>query len=161
MIDSQKKSLILGSLAAAGCEILFGLSYVFTKQVASESGVFALLGWRFFVAIAVMSLFIAFRIVKVDFRNKSLKALVAVALWNPCIYFAMETVGIRYSSASESGVMLACIAIAAFFNWTKILFVCGIFNHQFAAFYKRRSISGNSGWKHAIHHINAARKALD
>ena len=56
MIDSQKKSLILGSLAAAGCEILFGLSYVFTKQVASESGVFALLGWRFFVAIAVMSL---------------------------------------------------------------------------------------------------------
>ena len=61
MIDSQKKSLILGSLAAAGCEILFGLSYVFTKQVASESGVFALLGWRFFVAIAVMSLFMSSR----------------------------------------------------------------------------------------------------
>ena len=113
MIDFQKSSLFLGSLAAAGCEILFGLSYVFTKQAASESGVSALLGWRFFVAIAVMSLFIAFRIVKVDFRNKSLKAILAVALWNPCIYFAMETVGIRYSSASESGVMLACIPIVS------------------------------------------------
>ena len=57
MIDSQKSLLFLGSLAAAGCEILFGLSYVFSKQAASESGVSALLGWRFFVAIAAMSLF--------------------------------------------------------------------------------------------------------
>ena len=48
MIDSHKSLLFLGSLAAAGCEILFGLSYVFSKQAASESGVSALLGWRFF-----------------------------------------------------------------------------------------------------------------
>ena len=37
----------IGCLCALGCEILFGLSYAFTKQATESTGAFELLGWRF------------------------------------------------------------------------------------------------------------------
>ena len=33
MNNKKKKNLIIGSLCALGCEALFELSYIFTKQV--------------------------------------------------------------------------------------------------------------------------------
>lgn len=36
-----------------------------------------------------------------------------VALFSPCIYFIAETIGINYTTSSESGVFLACIPVAS------------------------------------------------
>lgn len=35
-----------------------------------------------------------------------------MALCSPCVYFIAETVGIRLTTASESGMFLACIPAA-------------------------------------------------
>ena len=67
MNNKKKKDLIVGSLCALGCETLFGMSYIFTKQVTNLVSPFALMGWRFFIAFIVMSIFIVF----LPFKNSS------------------------------------------------------------------------------------------
>ena len=48
--------ILAGSFCALGCEILYGLSYIFTKQVTAEVSALSLLGWRFLLAFIVMSI---------------------------------------------------------------------------------------------------------
>ena len=103
-----------GVLCALGCETLYGLSYVFTK-LATSAGAdgLELLAWRFLAAFAAMSLCAAFGLIRADLRGKSVRPLLIVALCCPVLYFAAETIGISRTTASESGVFLACIPVAA------------------------------------------------
>lgn len=106
-------SVVIGCLCAAGCEAIFGLSYVFTKQATADASAFALLGWRFLIAFVVMSLCILTGVIKVRLKGKKLRSVLLVALFDPAIYFIGETVGISCTTASESGVFLACIPVAS------------------------------------------------
>ena len=105
--------ILIGCLCALGCEVLFGLSYVFTKQATVTAGALELLCWRFIIAFVVMSILAHVGIIKIDLKGKNLKDLFAVTLFSPVLYFIGETVGIGYTSASESGVFLACIPVAS------------------------------------------------
>lgn len=106
----KPRDSVLGTLCAISCETLYGLSYIFTKQATGCSSEFALLGWRFFVAALAMSLCVLLGLIRMDLKGKP---LLLVALCSPCVYFIAETVGIRHTTASESGVFLACIPAAS------------------------------------------------
>ncbi|MGN0313007.1 MAG: DMT family transporter [Lachnospiraceae bacterium] len=110
---SKQNNLITGCLCALGCETIFGLSYMFTKNATESVSAFALLGWRFFVAMVVMSLCVLVGFIKINLRGKDIKPLLLVALFSPCIYFIGETVGISHTTSSESGVFLACIPVVS------------------------------------------------
>ena len=113
-METKKNSgATIGCLCALGCEVLFGLSYAFTKTATDVASAFALLGWRFLIAFAVMAVLVALRVVKVGLRGKTLCPLLLVALFSPCLYFIGETVGISHATASESGIFLACIPVAS------------------------------------------------
>lgn len=121
-MNQKNKTLIIGGyLSAIVCEILYGLSPVFTKHAANNTGVLALLGWRFLVAFLVMTLCAATGIIKLQLRGKSLKPLFLIALFCPCIYFTGENLGISFTTASESGVFLACIPVTSIIASTLIL----------------------------------------
>lgn len=117
----NQKNNSLGILCAIGCETLYGLSYIFTKQATACASELALLGWRFFLAVLVMSLCVLFGLIKVNLKGKPLKPLLLVALCSPCVYFIAETIGISHTTASESGVFLACIPVASLIASTLIL----------------------------------------
>lgn len=57
----------------------------------------------------MMTLLVAFKIIKVDLREKLSPRVALIALFFPVIYFVCETFGIMMTSASESGLFLACI----------------------------------------------------
>ena len=105
----KENRALSGGLCALGCEVLYGLSYLFTKRTAGAASALALLGWRFIVALAVMSLCVALGLVKIRLRGRRLWPLLRVALFCPCLYFIGETVGIRETTVTESGVFLACV----------------------------------------------------
>ena len=109
----KQNDIILGSLCALGCEALFGLSYIFTKTAIKTASPFALLGWRFLLAYIIMSFCIRLNFIKINLKGKPIKPLLLVALFSPCIYFIGETIGISNTTASESGVILACIPVAS------------------------------------------------
>lgn len=118
---SESNSIIIGCLCALIAEVLYGMSYVFTKQAAEIAGILPLLGWRFLIAFLVMSILTALKIIKINLKGKSLRPLIIVALLSPVIYFIAETLGISKTTASESGVFLACIPVASLIASTLIL----------------------------------------
>ena len=118
---AMQNNVILGCLCALGCETLYGLSYMFTKQATEFASAFALLGWRFFVAAVVMTVVVLCGAVKLNLKGKRLKPLLLVALFSPCIYFITETMGISHTTSSESGVFLACIPVVSLIASTLIL----------------------------------------
>lgn len=101
--------LVFGSLAALGCEALYGLSYIFTKQATDSASPLSLLGWRFLVAFLVMTVLILVGVIHIDLKGKKIRPLLLVAIFDPVLYFIGETFGISHTTASESGVFLACI----------------------------------------------------
>ena len=106
-------NLITGCLCALGAETLFGLSYYFTKQATDLVSPFAFLGWRFLIAAVAMIIGAATGLIKINLKGKNRKPLLLVAFFNPAAYFTMEILGISNTTASESGVVLACIPIAS------------------------------------------------
>lgn len=122
-VMSIKKSndLVIGCVCALGCETLYGLSFIFTKHATGIASEFALLGWRFFVAAAAMSICIAAGLMKIDLKKKSLKPLLLISFFTPCVYFVGETIGVSHTTASETGVFLACIPVASLIASTLIL----------------------------------------
>ena len=117
----RHNNFIIGILCAIGCEVFFGLSYIFTKSATQEASAFSLLGWRFIVAFVIMSVIVLLGIIKINLKGKPIMPLLLVALFSPCIYFIGETIGISRTTASESGVFLACIPVASLVASTLIL----------------------------------------
>ena len=109
----NRKKILLGCLFAFLSETIFGISYIFTKLATDVANTFDLLFWRGIVAFLTMTVCIVLGFVKVDYRGKKIGPLLLISLFNPIIYFIGETFGIKYTSASESGVILACIPIAS------------------------------------------------
>ena len=114
-------NILLGCLCALGCEVLYGLSYIFTKQATESANAFSLLGWRFFIAAIIINICVMLGFVKINIHGKPVKPLLLVALFSPCIYYIAETIGISNTTASESGVFLACIPVVSLVASTFIL----------------------------------------
>lgn len=117
----KQNDLIVGSLCAVCCEILYGMSYIFTKQATEIASVLSLLSWRFFIAFLIMNLLVAIGLLKIHLKGKNLKSLFWVVFCCPVIYFTGETIGIQNTIASESGVFLACIPVASLIASTVLL----------------------------------------
>jgi drug/metabolite transporter (DMT)-like permease len=58
-----------------------------------------------------MSLLIAFKVIKVNYKNKPMKWLIVLAIIEPIIYFIFETYGLQRTSSSLGGLMIALIPI--------------------------------------------------
>jgi len=111
-LGKSKNNLLTGCLCALAAETLFGFSYILTKQVTDDTSVFTLLAWRFTIAFVFMTILIAAGLIKIKIRGKKLRPLFLIALFNPLLYFLFEAKGISLTTASESGVLLACIPVS-------------------------------------------------
>ncbi len=102
----------MGVLAALATEVLYGISFVFTKGITDTIDPFTLLGWRFLVALAVLTALMATRVVRVRLTWSAARPLLALALFQPAIYYVAETFGVMRTTASESGLIISAIPVA-------------------------------------------------
>ncbi|MEH7374512.1 DMT family transporter [Neobacillus drentensis] len=107
----KNKKILIGVLCAAIAEIFYGFSYLFTKNITNSVSPLTLLSWRFIIAFIILNICVLLHIIKVNFKNKSIISLISVAIFQPVLYIIGETFGIKLTSASESGTILACIPI--------------------------------------------------
>lgn len=91
---------------------IFGLSFLFSKKALNITDPFTLLSLRFLIAFIIMSLLAAFKVIKISYKGKPLLTLTLLALMEPITYFIFENYGIKFSSSSEAGLMIALIPIA-------------------------------------------------
>nr|NLI51104.1 DMT family transporter [Propionibacterium sp.] len=101
----------IGVLAAVVTEVLYGCSFVFTKGAVDLITPAALLAWRFVVALAVLGVLVAARVVRLTLTRDSVRPLLLLALFQPLLYYAAETLGVQRTTASESGIIVAIIPV--------------------------------------------------
>jgi drug/metabolite transporter (DMT)-like permease len=101
--------------------VIFGFSFLFTKETLVHLEIFQLLGLRFLIAAVIMAALAAVRVIKIDLNAGKIKAMLPLVLLQPSIYFIGETYGIKLTSSSESGMMIALMPIAIALFSIKVL----------------------------------------
>ena len=110
-MEPNRSRRVKGIILQIIAEVMFGLSFMFTKEATSAASPLQLLSWRFTLAAALFIILIRLGIFKADFRGKDLKAALPLGLLHPICYFLCENKGIELTSASESGTIIATIPI--------------------------------------------------
>lgn len=113
--------VLTGSLCALGCEVLYGLSYLFTKQTAETASPLALLGLAVCCCAGGDEPVCGAGIHSSSVERQTAWAAAARGAVLPCLYFIGETVGIRETTVTESGVFLACVPALSLLASTVIL----------------------------------------
>ena len=91
--------------------IIFGLSFIVTRGALDSLTPLQLLGYRFTFAAIILTILRWMRIIKVDLHNKKLKHLLLLVLFQPVLYFPLETAGVQLTSASQAGMMMGFIPV--------------------------------------------------
>ncbi len=99
-------------LAGLTFSLVFGFSFLFTKEGLELMSPFHLLGFRFAIAFLCLSILRFTGIININLKGKNLKKLFLLALFQPGIYFIFETTGMLYTTSSEAGMMIALIPVA-------------------------------------------------
>lgn len=110
----------LGLLAAMIGNSIFGFSFMFSRMALQAVQPFVLLGYRFVIAFALISLialwarrtgqtgWLRFRL-----SRSGLIRLLPLGVCQPVVYFLCESYGISLTNATVSGVIIALIPIMA------------------------------------------------
>lgn len=99
-------------LTALLSSFIFGLSFLFSKRALSVASPMMLVSFRFLAAFIIMTVLIAFKVIKVSYKDKPMGWLLLLAFFEPVIYFIFETYGLQYTASSIGGLMIALIPIA-------------------------------------------------
>lgn len=106
LVRMTRRSTDLGLLAVAA---VWGSSYLATKEIASPDTVFALLGVRFTLATAVLTVVLCRRLAGVT-RPEAVSGVVGgILLAAVCV---AETYGVTMTSASNAGLIMALTIVA-------------------------------------------------
>lgn len=99
-------------LAGSTFSLVFGFSFLFTKEGLELITPFHLLAFRFSLAFICLSILRFIGIININLKGKNLKKLFLLAIFQPGIYFICETTGMLYTTSSEAGMMIALIPVA-------------------------------------------------
>lgn len=92
--------------------LIIGLSFIFVKIGLKYSNAIDLLAHRFTVAAISIGLLWIFGFIKLPpFNLKKAKSLLLLSLFYPLLFFALQTFGLQYSTASEAGIIFATVPI--------------------------------------------------
>ena len=94
--------------------IIFGCSFIFSKEALSYITPIQLLSYRFFVAAFLLYLLKRLKIININVsleRLNEMRPLLLVSFFQPIAGYYFEMQGIKRLTAAESGIMLALIPI--------------------------------------------------
>ena len=91
---------------------IFGFSFLFSKLAMETADPLVLVAVRFVTAFVVMDLLRRLKVLRIDLKGKKLRPLLLLGLYQPVLYFLFESYGIRETSSSFAGTIIALIPIA-------------------------------------------------
>ncbi len=100
-------------LAALVTTTIWGISFIFSKVALNHADVPVLLAWRFLLAFVLMNVIKFALRLHFDFKRKPVGKLILLGILQPVIYFTCENYGVKLSTATFSGIMIAMVPIAA------------------------------------------------
>lgn len=100
-------SVLISGLSVS---LIFGLSFLFTKNSLDHVPAYTFLSYRFLVAAIGVTILYAARVIRLS--RKPYWRLWRVVIFQPILYFTLETNGLRFTTSSEAGMLIAMIPIA-------------------------------------------------
>lgn len=97
--------------AGIAMSVIFGLTFLFTKEGLRNLSPMVLLAYRFTTAAVVLTILLILKIVKVNYAGKPIKGVIALSVFYPGISFIFETIGMKYISISQAGIMVSLMPI--------------------------------------------------
>ncbi len=100
-----------GMIAATVSFSLFGFSFLFSKAALNLTEPAILLFARFFITFAALNGMLALRLGKLNLRGKNVLPALLLGVIQPVLYFVFENYGLKYTTASFTGMFSASIPI--------------------------------------------------
>ncbi len=92
--------------------IIIGFSFIFIKLALQHSSALDLLAHRFTTATAgLLIYYLFFRRKKPNIQANTIPTLLVLSLFYPIMLFGLQTVGLKYTTASEAGILSATAPI--------------------------------------------------
>jgi len=98
-------------LAGIAFAVIFGFSFLFSKIALDHVSPVGLIAYRFLLAFIVFEILRRLKVIIIRFDRKHWKSWLAVAFFQPILYFLFETYGLARTSSGEAGMMIALIPI--------------------------------------------------
>ena len=108
----RETSSFLPVLCAWLGNAIWGLSFMFTKGALEYASMNVLVSMRFLIASLLMTVWMLVKRQKITFRGKNWKALLLLMLAQ-ILYYRFESLGILYTNATVSGLVLAVVPVVA------------------------------------------------
>jgi len=89
--------------------VIWGFSFMFTRNVVVRINFLSLLSWRFLIAFIAFSILLVCGVFQINLKGKKLWPLVYIAIAEPIIFFTFESMGLYLTSTTESSLMIATI----------------------------------------------------
>ncbi len=106
----QNSNRLAATLALLGAVVLWGSSFVFMKVAVTAMHPFIVVWGRMIIATVILACFYKkFRNVK--YRPGDWKWLLAMALFEPFLYFIFEAYALQNTSASQAGMVTATLPL--------------------------------------------------
>lgn len=99
-------------MAGIGMAVIWGFSFLFTKDTLDHTVPLQLLGYRFATAAVLLTVLKWFGVIRINLKGKSILTLLLLAFFQPGLYFIGETWGVKWTSASEAGMIIALVPVA-------------------------------------------------
>lgn len=111
----MKEKNLWATLVAIAGNVIFGLSFLFSKRALNIEGMtpVILLAYRFAIAFVTMNLILIFYRKGFCLKGKNIKPLIMLGLVQPVLYFIFEDYGLLHSTTTFASVMMALIPIVA------------------------------------------------
>ena len=92
--------------------VIWGFSFLFTKETLDHTFPLQLLGFRFGSAALLLTVLKLTGVIRINLKGKPISSLLLLALFQPGLYFIGETWGVKWTSASEAGMVIALVPVA-------------------------------------------------
>lgn len=108
----QNRSEAIAYLGLTLMTTIIGFSFIFVKLALNHAPTIDLLAHRFSVAaIAILLFYILVRREKPKINRKEIAPLLLLSIFYPVLLFALQTIGLRFTTASEAGIISAAAPI--------------------------------------------------
>lgn len=87
--------------------VIYGSTFLFSERLLQSASVFDVLALRFLICAALFGILAACGVIHISYKGKRLRWLIAAALFEPILYFTLETYGLRGISTSLAGILAA------------------------------------------------------
>jgi len=107
----MKKGSFLPYLAGIGSAVIFGFSFLFTKEALQVTRPIYFLAYRFTIAFIFISLLAIVRLIRIRLSKILFKELLPLIFVQPLLYFTMEAMGVQRTTSSVAGLMISTIPV--------------------------------------------------